>query len=153
MATNRWISAAFPCNGQIAFCRKNSHPLCQMQFFLFKCHQSLQKCTQMEFKNCYKVNINEMRKKKHNLLSNKAETYVWYRTPLINKKYSAIITAWFLCQVPQPAIFASNVELTSEGDLLGHLQSGEWKFVLHSIVKSSSQIDFVDVVIISRTLS
>ena len=77
MATNRWISAAFPCNGQIAFCHKNSHPLFRMQFFLFKCHQSLQKCTQMEFKNCYKVNINEMRKKKHNLLSNKAETYVW----------------------------------------------------------------------------
>ena len=64
MATNRWISAAFPCNGQIAFCRKNRHPPCRMQFFLFKCHQSLQKCTQMEFKNCYKVNINEMRKKK-----------------------------------------------------------------------------------------
>ena len=118
MATNRWISAAFPCNGQIAFCHKNSHPLFRMQFFLFKCHQSLQKCTQMEFKNCYKVNINEMRKKNTIYCRIKRKRmfgseHHWSMKDTLQSAYCPAQLG-FLCQVPQPAIFASNVELTSE---------------------------------------
>ena len=71
-------------------------------------------------------------------MSNKAETYIWYRTPLINKKYFAISllssTAWFSLSGSPTSHLCIKCRIDLRGDLLGHLQSGEWQFVLHSIL-------------------